>query len=117
MRWMSRRKNSRKALQIVANAKVSRKAFDAEADTIEAALRESTIRILEKEVDTGVRQKRYTKEDVHSVMVSRYHDEWRDLVDRRAKVKATEEYLIDLARTVQERARDLRQMVAGSSRH
>ena len=109
--------NVHKALQILANAKVSHKSYNAEADTIEASLREAAIEILEREVTEGTRQKRYTKDDIQSVMVANYHDEYRDLEIGRAKVSATTDYIEGLARTIQERARDLRQMVAASARH
>lgn len=104
--------NSRKALQIVANAKVARKAFEAECDVLESTMREHTVIELEKTAS-----KKLTLADIQAAMVSRYHDEWRDLAERKAKALALVEYLEGMAKVVQERARDLRQMVAGAARH
>lgn len=102
--------NAHKAIKLVAMAKLMKARHDVEAQAIEASMRDAAIAHLEK-TQPGKRQ---TIADIDAGVVNLFHDEYRELKERKAKASAMVEYLQDMARTVQERARDLRVMVQGS---
>lgn len=101
---------SRIALQLVANAVVARENFESEAEVIAATLRESAIEDLKRTGD------KITNDAADARMKVLHHDEVRSLAERRAKAKQTVVYLEGLAKVATERQRDLRQMVATSSK-
>jgi hypothetical protein len=102
---------ARKALQLVANAKVACVRYLADVDSIRGQLREDARNELLNERDGG---KAPTIADIEARVASAYHDEHRDIEVRIAKAKRSVEYLEGLASLTAERARDLRQMVAKS---
>lgn len=102
--------HSARALQIVANAKVARKGHEAECDVLLSSMRSDARDALEHE---GA--KRPTIADIDGKMASMFHDEYREIKERLAKASALVEYLDGMSRVVQERARDIRQMVSGAT--
>ena len=72
-------------------------------------MRNETVEFLKK-----TKEGRQTLDDIKSAMIERYHDEWREMVERRTKALQLVNYLEGMVKVVQERARDLRQMVAGA---
>lgn len=109
--------NARKALQLVANAKVASSNYQADVNIIRSELHEQSVREiylrLEDQNDDTVKRKP-TKDDIEAYKVSNYHDEWSDMENRVQKAKRTVDYLEGLAALCAQRARDLRQMVSGN---
>lgn len=101
---------SREALQLVANAVVTREAFEIEAKVIESELRQRAAEDLKK---TGTKE---TIQAIEDRMNTKFHDEVRSLTDKRARARQTVIYIEGLAKVAHERQRDLRQMVASASK-
>lgn len=109
--------NARKALQLVANAKVASANYQADVDVIKSELHEQSVREIYAEFedpDNKNVKRKPTKDDIEAYKVSNYHDEWSDIEDRVQKAKRTVDYLEGLAALCAQRSRDLRQMVASS---
>jgi phage baseplate assembly protein W len=98
---------ARVALQLVANAQVAQKNYEADVGVIRGELREQCVVELKGEGVT-----RPTLADIEARMASSFHDEYRDIEQRLQKAKSMVEYLEGLAARCAERARDLRQMVS-----
>jgi hypothetical protein len=101
---------SAEALQLAMNAAVARESLEAEAHVIESELRE---RAQESLVKTGAK---VTLQAIEDRMIVEFHDEYRALKLRRARVKHFVEYIEGLTKVAQERQRDLRQMVGSASK-
>jgi hypothetical protein len=112
--------NARKALQLVANAKVALKVYTGDVEIIRSELHEQATREVMNEWETPedpkkpLFLKKPTIADIEAYKVSTYHDEWADGEKRLAEAKETVAYLEGLAALTAQRARDLRQMVASS---
>lgn len=109
--------NARKALQLVAKAKVTCARFITDSDILRAELhQQATSELLAKFEDPSDRTvtKKPTVADIEAYKITTYYDEWADLESKTQEAKRTVDYLEGLASLTSQRARDLRQMVAGS---
>lgn len=107
--------NARKALQLVANAKVAGENYQNDIKVLESALHEQAVDELMGKFDDPDDKsvtKKPTIADIEAYKIANYHDEWHSMKERVAKSKRTVEYLEGLAGLTAQRARDLRQMVA-----
>lgn len=107
--------NARKALQLLANAKVAAVNYENDIKVLEAELHEQAVSEIMAKYDDPMDKsvtKKPTVADIEAYKISTYHDEWHDMKERVTKAKRTVEYMEGLAGLTAQRARDLRQMVA-----
>lgn len=106
---------ARKALQLVANAKVAGENYQNDIKVLESQLHEQAVEELMakfNDPDDDTVTKKPTIADIEAYKIANYHDEWHAMKERTSKSKRTVEYLEGLASVSAQRARDLRQMVA-----
>lgn len=103
-----------KAAELTANAHVQKATFEIDADIIESGMRDRARAHMEQEKADGTRTGNITQKDVDLYAKSYFADEWRALEVKREKVKQTVNRFDRLYTQCAERAKDLRQMVAGS---
>lgn len=95
---------------LAANAKVALARFEVDQGVIKGELREQAYAELLDQRDG----KKPTIADVEAYMAANYHDEVSSQREQTAKAKESCNYFDGLAKALQERQRDLRQMVASS---
>lgn len=103
---------ARRASVLLANAKVAVRAYEIDSDGIKSALRDAAVAALQQEKDAGQRSKQITEGDIASEIASRFTDEHRELQLNFERAKRMADVVENLTYRWQERAKDLRQMVA-----
>ena len=97
------------AHQLVANARVSYARQTIDIAVLAASLRDQAVQELAERSD-----KKPTIADIDAYMTSTYYDVVMDHKEQLAKGKETCEYLEGMTRAIEQRGRDLRQMVASA---
>jgi hypothetical protein len=93
-------------LYIVARADYDR--FESDFAVVEAALRDSATRELQKEKDVGLRSKQITDGDVRSRVADMFPDQWREMCDRKVRADKMIEHLKHLCEVFKVRSFALR---------
>lgn len=108
--------NAREAHRLYVNGAVALDDFEADAEAIEADMREQAIAKLQAEKAAGTRAKSITNDDVSAAMAAEFPDEVRELAKKRSRAKMAVKHFERLADLWKQRCRDLDVMVQ-SARH
>src|ERR1700690_3786490 len=103
---------ARKALQLMAVARVEQKAFEFHRAKMESAMRKEGMVELQAEKDGGVRSKQITDADVRARMVENYSDEMESLERRGQQVTNAVDVTTDLAKLAATRCKTAQTMLS-----
>ncbi len=109
-------KNAADAFQLLINTKLAADTLEMDAKVIYAGMRDQALaELMEMKAtskkETGSAGKAIAKDDIESIMATKFHDEFRTLEITRAQTRRTVAALEDLAERARERAKDLRALV------
>jgi len=107
---------ARKALQLMAVARIEQKSFEFHRDNMEATMRREALTALQQEKDAGQRSKQITDADVKAKMVELFPDEQSGLSERAQKVTNAVDMLTDLAKLAAGRCKAAQTMLAAVRR-
>jgi hypothetical protein len=106
--------NARMAHRLWITIQIERKRWELENEAVHAAMRTKALEMIQREKDAGRRSKVISKEDVDGMAAMMHPDEWKSGELKRAKLKATEENLENLAEMWTSRCKSLQVMLSKS---
>lgn len=103
---------ARRALQLVAVARVEQKAFEFQKSQTEAQWRRDAMAVLQAEKDAGTRSKQIAEADIRAIMIELNGQKLADLEERSQKIANAVDVLSDLAKLASLRCKTAQMMLS-----